>query len=401
MIIRSTLLLLLCSLNVIMKADTFQEKEPIVVIALMVKDEAPVIEATLETYIGNPEVAFFIFDTGSTDNTMAVAESFFRKHGIKNFAMAQEPFINFAASRNRGLRLAEQAFPGVDFLVMPDAEWYLTGINSLVDFCKKEKNAHHLVYLMDIIADPIDFTTPRLIRAHKNICFEGVVHEAIPTTGVRTPNDIVFNVGSSRYGIEKSRQRWIRDAKALLAYHEEYPQDSRTLFYLAQTYQCLDDLVNAHKYYAMRTQLHGWDEEDFMAWYRLAQVVEERAEREKDQGLWALSQDYYLKAHSFRPKRAEPLIKLAEHYRKKDDFALSYLFARVASEIPCPHEEILFLEKDLYTFSIHDILGIVCYHLHKNELGEYSVRKALEANPNMPHLLRNLASYLERKYAGA
>ncbi len=393
---------LLCSLTGIFGitnlADISQsETKPLVTIALMVKDEEPVIEATLQTYIGRPEVAFFIFDTGSTDNTLQVAEDFFKKHNIKHYAFGQEPFINFAASRNRGLRLAEKAFPSADFIVMPDAEWYMSGLDTLVEFCKQEKNAQHPVYLMDITAGGIDFTTPRLIRTHKNICFEGVVHEAIATTGVRCPKEVIFNVGASKYGVEKSRQRWVRDAQALLKFHKENPQDSRTLFYLAQTYQCLDDLENAQKYYALRVKVHGWDEEDFMAWYRLAQVTEELSERNKDQDLWALSQNYYLKAHSFRPKRAEPLVRLADHYRKKDDFALSYLFARIASEIPCPHEETLFLEKDLYTFSVHDILGIVCWYHNKYELGEFSVRNALKDRPDMPHLLKNLSLYLERR----
>ena len=402
MVTRFIFLGLFCSLSSLLGitnlADISQsETKPLVTIALMVKDEEPVIEATLETYIGRPEVAFFIFDTGSTDRTLEVSEAFFKKHNIKNYAFGQEPFINFAASRNRGLRLAEKAFPSASFIVMPDAEWYFTGVDSLVDFCKQEKNADHAVYLMDIVAGGIDFTTPRLIRTHKNICFEGVVHEAIATTGVRSPKGIIFNVGASKYGVEKSRQRWVRDAQALLKYHQENPQDSRTLFYLAQTFQCLDDLENAYTYYSLRVKLHGWDEEDFMAWYRLAQVTEELSERKKDQDLWALSQNYYLKAHSFRPRRAEPLVRLAEHYRKKDDFALSYLFSRVASEIPCPHEETLFLEKDLYMFSVHDILGIVCWYLQKYELGETSVRNALKDRPDMPHLLKNLSLYLERR----
>ena len=135
---------LLCSLHAIFGitnlADISQaEAKPIVTIALMVKDEEPVIEATLQTYIGRPEVAFFIFDTGSTDKTLQVAEDFFKKNNIKHYAFGQEPFINFAASRNRGLRLAEKAFPSADFIVMPDAEWYMSGLDTLVEFCKQEK----------------------------------------------------------------------------------------------------------------------------------------------------------------------------------------------------------------------------------------------------------------------
>ncbi len=392
------LFILLASVDFI-QSQTTQDlsKDPVVVVTLMVKNEEPVIEQTLETYLGNPEVGFFIFDTGSTDNTIAAAELFFKKHNIVNYAIEQEPFIDFAASRNRGLRLAEKAFPNTPFLLMPDAEWYLTGINDLVKFCKAEIKALHHAYLVDIVCGEIDFTTPRLIKAHKNVAFEGVVHEAIPTSGIRAPSAMSFNVGTSKYGVEKSRQRWKRDVQMLSKYLEENPNHSRTLFYLAQTHHCLGDLKNAYKYYEMRTRVSGWDEEDFMALYRFAQVAEQRSRVENNESLWRVALDYYLKAYQFRPCRAEPLVKLAEHYRADNSFSLSYLFAKHASEMPYPATETLFLEKNDYTFSVHDILGIVCWYLGKDDIGEKSVRKAMLARGEMPHLQRNLSLYLERK----
>jgi hypothetical protein len=149
----------------------------------------------------------------------------------------------------------------------------------------------------------------------------------------------------------------------------------------------------------MRTKVSGWDEEDFMALYRFAQVAEQRSKIENDESLWRIALDYYLKAYQFRPCRAEPLVKLAEHYRLDSSFSLSYLFAKHASEMPYPAAETLFVEKNDYTFSVHDILGIVCWYLGKDDMGEKSVRKAILARGKMPHLERNLSLYLERKKA--
>ena len=76
---------------------------------------------------------------------------------------------------------------------------------------------------------------------------------------------------------------------------------------------------------------------------------------------------------------------------------LVVLFAKHASEMPYPAAETLFVEKNDYTFSVHDVLGIACWYLGKDDLGEESVRKAMLARGEMPHLVRNLSLYLERK----
>jgi len=367
---------------------------PLLIIVLMVKNEAPVIASTLESYIGNRDVGYFIFDTGSTDDTIERVEIFFRDHSIEQYALAREPFVDFATSRNRGLRLAEQRFPYARFLLMPDAEWHLSGLDRLVEFCRQEKYSYHPAYLVDIHACGIDFTTPRLIRTHRDVRFEGVVHEIIATTGVKAPQEVRFDMIGTEYGGEKTRKRWVRDAELLLKHFQENPNDSRTAFYLAQTYHCLDDLENAQKYYEIRSTLAGWGEENFMTWYRLGQVLESRAEHEENEAFWYYAQNCYLKAYSIRPERAESLVKLAEHYIK-DDAPLAYLFAKHAVEIPYPDKDILFLEKERYRYTVHDLLGIASWYMRNYDLGKESVKKAIQARGKLPHLVRNLSLYEE------
>ena len=58
-----------------------------------------------------------------------------------------------------------------------------------------------------------------------------------------------------RHGMEKTQRRWQRDKELLMKAHLANPQDSRTAFYLAQTFDCLGDLENAYKFYELRTTL--------------------------------------------------------------------------------------------------------------------------------------------------
>src|SRR5258707_10172559 len=85
--------------------------DPLLVVVLMVKNEETVMRATLQPFVDGGVDSFFIFDTGSTDNTIEVTEQFFAEHGITQVYIAQEPFIDFATSRNRALDLAQEKFP--------------------------------------------------------------------------------------------------------------------------------------------------------------------------------------------------------------------------------------------------------------------------------------------------
>lgn len=374
-------------------------KDPLLVVVLMVKDEEPVIIRTLESYAIDQDIAFFIYDTGSKDNTISVSEDFFKKNNIKNWAIAQEEFIDFATSRNKALRLAEEKFPNACFLLMPDAEWYIHNMHELVNFCKEESCKKIPVYLMSIVSGNIHFTTPRLIRACQNVRFEGVVHESIYCSKEhKMPSSTYFEVGSSRYGIEKSRKRWERDAVLLLKFYKENPENSRNLFYLAQTYDCLGDLENAYKFYELRSKVRGWDEEDFMTIYRLAQVTDTLSTMPNDPEKWRLlAQDYYLKAYNFRPTRAEPLVKLAQSHLRQNNMGLAYLFARHASQIQFPEKDTLFVEPELYDFCPFDILGISCWYVDQDKIGIEALEKALKVRPDMPHLHRNLANFIDRE----
>ena len=365
--------------------------DPLLVIVLMVKNEEHVIQQTLEPYVQAGVDAYLIYDTGSDDATMEVAHNYLNDSGITNFFIRQEPFIDFATSRNKALSSVQELFPYARFMLMPDAEWYMHNVEGLIQFCKDYADAGDPLYLIRIMNHRTDFYTPRLMRCGTNMHFVGVVHE-VPNyiTNTMAPRDIFFWWNASDKGIEKTRARWKRDVELLLREYEEDPSNSRTVFYLAQTYDCLDDLDNARLWYEKRVALMGWGEENFVACYRLAQVYD-RLDH------WDLALCYYLKSYAMRPCRAEPLVKLAEHYWKMQEHALCFLFSRQACDIPYPEQELLSVDKNLYLFQRYDLLGIAAWYMHEYALGEQAVRQALVAWPDAPHLLRNLALYIERK----
>jgi len=359
----------------------------------MVKNEASVMCDTLKPFIDTcmtEPLAFFIFDTGSTDSTMAITQQYFEENNVHNTVIKQEPFIDFATSRNRALELAEQAFPAASFMLMLDAEWYLHNVAGLIDFCHVHKTDTNTSYLMRIMSTSLDFYTPRLIRCRSGVQFVGKVHEVLnQVSNIKAPQNCFFIWNPSAAGQEKSRKRWLRDLDNLLKVHKETPQDPRTTFYIAQTYQCLNDLENARIWYELRTKMPGWDEENFMAHYRLAQVNESL-------NCWDRALANYLEAFSLRHCRAEPLVRLAEHYYKTGELALCFLFSQRAAQIPYPAQDVLFIDKELYTYTRYDLLGISAWYMGEYELGKEAIIKALEAHPEATHLHTNFVFYNDR-----
>ena len=377
-----TLLLLTFFSTTTLRAD------PLLVAILMVKNEAPVMEMTLQPLVNAGIQDFLIYDTGSTDQTIEVTQNFFIKNDITNFVIEQSEFIDFATSRNKALELTEQHFPDATFMLMLDAEWILHNGTELLKFCEKNKNNSAILFYIQMRdSDDIIFYHARLMRTKSNIEFVGKVHE-VPNCAPdeMIPGSIYFELCTTHYGQEKSQNRRQRDRDFLLQELQENPDNERAMYYLAQTYFALDDLENAIKWYEKRATMPGWDEENFFTRFILAQVYQAAGDHE------AMIVNY-LKAFCLRPSRAEPLIKLAEYYYEIKAYHLCYLFARHACTIPYPQNDCSLVEKWLYDFARYALLSATAYVVDDFALGKLATQKALKTDPAKQYLLNNLNFY--------
>lgn len=425
-----------------------KENDPLLVILLMVRDEEAVIEKTLETYIPTSvkygsdtgELAYIVYDTGSVDKTCEIAEDVFKKYGLKHTLIAKDTWVDFATSRNRALDIARSTYPQSTFILFPDAEWYLETIDSLLDFCRCEKLAFDVgtktpppYYRNRMVWPGLSISlTGRLFSTADDVCFEkGVdIHECPnKCSGASTPSSIHFIIGQSQTGKKKSAARWHRDKEKQLKRLERDPKDIRALHYLAKTERWLSGEVwaegvekeatnpteaqklfqaatdynkDSYKHWQERVKLHSFPEEDYEAMYELAVVTDILSNDDPEHYTWQEALSYYLKAFCMRP-RAEPLARVAAHYMNNDQFQLSYIFAKRATELPIPEAETEILPVNMYVYEFErwEILSRVAWYVNEFEVGEHAAQKAIEARPNSPHLYRNLSFYWERKQAKA
>lgn len=369
------------------------------VVVLMVKNEETVMRPTLQPFVDGGVDSFFIFDTGSTDNTIEVTEQFFAEHGITQAYIAQEPFIDFATSRNRALDLAQEKFPNAAFMIMPDAEWYLNDARALVSFCEYclQRGDMYSSYLINL-ANLGNYSC-RLFRCNRGVRFMGVVHEVVPqAVTVKVPDCIYFNYLPASHGVEKTAKRFVRDRELLLKEYQDKPWCTRTLFYLARTCEDLGNWEEAYDFYKIRVKMIGWDEEDFIVRFRLAQTIKKLIlfSEHKDKYSWSEALEYFMQAYQFRPRRIEPLVEIADYYVYQNQMESAFLFARRACDAEYPSKDVLFVETYHYNYYRYELLARCSWYINEFEIGEWAARKAYEACPDYKYAKINMDCYASR-----
>lgn len=387
------------------------DHEFLLTVVIMVKNEADVIIPTLQPLVEAGVTSFLVYDTGSTDGTQNIIQEYFNAHGLEHAYIIEEPFIDFAASRNRALDLVEHIFGNSTFIVMLDAEWYIHNVSELIDFCKVHKNyiapnctGSSYVMRLVTVQDHINNYIPRLFRRGYNVRYCGVVHESvvdIPSGMV--PDSVYFEYRPQQCGREKSKARFSRDYALLKKSLEDDPTNMRTLFYLAQTCQFMDEWEQAIFYYQKRFEVGKVSEERYLAAYRVGCAIEHIVAEAYKSGLHSKyteedALEYYLKAYNMLPFRAEPLFRIACYFIRHNQHSIAYLFASRAVQLPYPLKYSLFVENRVYDYLRYDILGQCALYVGEYEIGKKAVLQALQAAPEDIHLYHNLAIY-ERSMA--
>lgn len=377
-----------------------QLHNPLIVAVLMIKNEAHVICQTLQPLVDAGIDSYFIFDTGSTDGTVGIVTDYLKKNNIQHVYIDQEPFVNFAVSRNRCLELAEQRFPQAVFMLLLDAEWYLQHADKLVAFCRQHKNAEFDAYLMRLKTEPDDFFSPKLIRPRAHFRYVGAVHEYLDVSVVfKMPEDICFVVRQSKTGEEATKKRMQRDCDLLLCELANNPNDVRTLYFLGQTHVHMGDLETAYRWYRRAVACNNENVEKssdaYQACYVSGMIADELSKKD-DTFSWQLALNHYFEAFSICPLRAEPLIKIARHYWDAGNMYLCFLFAKHAAEIPFPKNIIDPLNRISYDFDRYDLLGASAAMIGKLDIAEWALLKALQAQPDNQNIRHNLAVVMRR-----
>ena len=371
-----------------------------IAVLMMVKNEHKRLHVTLES-IKNFADSLIIYDTGSTDNTIQICKDFSEVNKIP-LRLKEGEFVNFSDSRNVAIDFAE-SFDDVQYILMLDVNDELRGSNKLRQFAEENIDSEKSAFLVQQqwwSGSLNKYYNTRFIKARTDWRYKGVVHEYLHND--KNINDkILQRIGYDEILLyqdrtqddDKTGKRFVRDEKLLKDEYLKDPTEPRTVFYLAQTYSCLNDYENAHYYYKARTTLVGFYEERFHSFLKCGEMSEKI-------GLdWYESFTLYMKAYELIP-RVEPLLKIGAHYQSKKNWLLATTFFDLACKLKYPDSCILFVDRLSYEYRRWHLYSIVAYYADFFKEGEATCKIAIEAgkknNINVERDIKNLEIYEQK-----
>jgi glycosyltransferase involved in cell wall biosynthesis len=339
---------------------------------MIVKNESSVIRRCIDSAV--PIIDYWVIvDTGSSDGTQQIIQDHMRERGVPG-ELHERPWKNFCHNRNEALELARGK---ADFVFFLDADEFIS-YNDGFQLPVLDKDC----YYMNLRYGSFKWGRILLANNHLDWKWVGVLHEVlqIPPKAVSGNINDAHVVCTTEGARSKDPQKYQKDAQILEEGLKEEPNNSRYVFYLAQSYENAQDNKKALENYQKRVAMGGWDQEVFIAQMRIG-GIQERLGADADTIIGS-----YKKAIETRRSRAEPYYHMANYYRRMGECEKGYRIAKIGATIPTS-TDVLFVDEWMYDWGILLELSICAYWIEKyKESQEVSLK--LLSKPNLPDNVR-------------
>lgn len=316
-----------------------------------------------------------ILDTGSTDGTQDIVRKVLKN---KKGQLFEEPFINFRDSRNRCLDLAGN---NCKYNLMLDDTYIIrNNLRSFLNTVRGDQFASSFSLL--ILSDDVEYYSNRITISERKLRYMYKIHEVIQDTNNDTNVVVPKNAGfvedlRAPYMEKRTMDRKMYDLKLLYEMVQEDPQNPRHYYYLAQTYNLLEDYNNAAFWFHKRatSELKGHKQEAVDSWFELARIYNFKLNRP-----WNDCEEIYKKAYEADPSRPEALYFIGIHYFLEGNKALAFEYFSKAFAIGYPIHAQFSLKPTLSYHFNPKFLTPLCYEFNDSKLGFESAKYFLEHN---------------------
>ena len=318
-----------------------------------------------------------ILDTGSTDETLTIINRVLV--GKKEGQLYQEPFINFRDSRNRLLDLAGTE---CKYNIMLDDTYIVKG--NLREFLTEVRSDQYSnSFTLFIHSDDTKYGSNRIIKSDSGLKYIHRIHEVITDK-----NNINIVIPENRalifdkridYMEKRTMERKQLDLDLLYQEMEEDPNNPRTYYYLAQTYNLLEDYEKAFFYFMKRCEFtnSGFIQERVDAAFEAARLANFKLNK-----LWSECEELYNKCFKIDETRPEALYFIGIHYYLENNINVAYKYFKHSFQIGFPEHCQYSLKPSLSYHFLPKFLSKICYVLEDYKLGLASSELFLLHNDN-------------------
>ena len=358
---------------------------------MIVKNESHIIVQTLTNLCKYVDFdAYFISDTGSTDNTMELIRAFFKERGIPGH-IEQVAWRDFGFNRTLALQMA---FNRTDYLFIFDADDSIHG-----DF-RIPRDLTHDAYQLKL-GQSFVYLRTLIVNNRKRWRFVGVLHEYITCVDKEESSMAIqgeYYVESGRGGSRsKDPNKYINDAAVLeRGYNEESGGGGgdralaeRYAFYCAQSWMDagVAYIDKAIGWYLRVLTQNNWSQEKYYSALCLGDLYNKKADKYN-------SLKYYSKTMEYDDERIEGVASAMEILRSDGNHVLvNALYHKYKGYNKFPQNK-LFLTTDKY----HDVIeynnSISAFYISDKRSGYECCKTILRHNIVAFHLLKSTYSNL-------
>lgn len=353
-----------------------QEKKT-VCLNMIVKNESKVIERCLASVLPLIDT-WIIVDTGSNDGTQDIIRAFLKDIPGQLY---ERPWVDFGHNRQEALLLAKGK---ADYLLFMDADEKLF-FSTPLDKKMLDKDIYY-VTVKGSTHVSLAYQRFFLVNNRLEWTWKDILHEYLeipPTATTAEELTTVTCITDSDGFRSQDPNKYLKDAEILKKALEKDPNNSRYLFYLAQSYHNAKQFELALETYEKRATFKGlWEQEVFWSLYsaaKIRQILGKPAD-EVIQG--------YCKAYQSDTTRAEPLYWLASYLHDTNNTVLSYAVAKLGLSLPIPPQGKMYVEQWIYDFGLLAICASNAIQL-KNYQEARDIYQQILSLPHLQEETRN------------
>jgi len=323
-----------------------------------------------------------IVDTGSTDRTKEIIKSTFAD--LSGY-LEERPWVNFGHNRTEALELCRDR---MDWAIMLDADDNMMGevvpqsLWSMYDVDGFMMTIHH---------GNITHQRVQIFRIAADWRYSGVVHEfpELRRASEKPRVAMLPNCCWMQTRCEGFRSRdpnkYLKDAMTLDVEHRKNPTDTRTIFYLAQSYRDAGRYLDAQLWYQKYLDISGgWGQERYIACMNLINMV---SNKERIMKLAWLGMELC-------PERLEIQTSTFIRFVKEQWPNTQELYAlMILTKNRKPKEGWLFTNLQIYSHMFDDMVAVVAFQTgHYKEAYDASICVALHPDITDEQRLKALAN---------